>query len=180
MKNDICGQCGATKHAGPTNYADFSDNAGWTTCNRTHAELALSCPSNPYVNGGFGFHVHGICGEMLHTDLLGPRLHLVANVLWELANELHWGPTCLTGGWKLRVNRQLSLAFASFKSWCSANKVSTRLTELSVNLISMYTLSDYPEMRCKGYTAAMLSCWLYHECASDLSDTHTNVHALLH
>ena len=83
--NDICFCCKASKLPGLYNFCDFSINAGWTTPYRTTPEFLRKC-NNLFANKTPGWSIYGCCLEPLHTDCLGPRLHVVANTIVELCD----------------------------------------------------------------------------------------------
>ena len=160
------------------NYADFSEIAGWTLCPRSNEDM-IRTSTNIFVNKMTGFHKDRICAEVVHTDLLGTRLHVCANILAELVEEGMWDMPP-GGKWQTRYNIGLEQAFGEYKMWKRQRKIETKCNKFTVAQLSMGSLGDYPELKSKAYNCAMVSCWLFDIIKDDVSsaDPHKKARAI--
>ena len=79
--------------------------------------------------------------------------------------------------WKVRLGLQLSSAYAAFRAYCKANRVTCSQPRFTVSRLSLTTLQCYPMLKCKAWNSMVVISWLASICAEagedkDMYSTH--------
>ena len=168
-REDVCHLCKATKSAGPCCYTHFDDDAGWLHQPRTHDEFLAGPGSGNPLCHIVGWHLSTVLPDMMHILGLGILQVAVGSTLRELCASNYWGAAHVVGGWKVRFDLQLKLAYTDFIAYCST----TSQAPFTVNMLSMKNLSSFPLFKGKAANTMVVSCWLARICKEIADRTNT-------
>ncbi len=157
-----CHFCLCSKRLGPGNFANFtSAGIAWSEHNRTTTlDYMGTFPPGavPHLARTWGFHLHMLLVDFMHSDLQGVGCWLLANALLEMAEEgrfgLHAGP------WKTRLSKALSVAYRSFAAFCKGHFLDHSQKRFKPALLSMSSQADWPEFRGKAHNCLVVLTWL--------------------
>eukprot|EP00969_Alexandrium_andersonii_P171573 7583708-Alexandrium_andersonii.AAC.1 len=120
--------------------------------------MDASGATNPLC-GIAGWHLDTLLTDLMHVGPLGSFQVAAGSTLVELCSAGRWGDVRIPGGWKLRLQLQLRLAYAEFSAFCKRRGLTSSQPPFTASSVSMNTSTDFPLFKGKaGNTMVRWAC----------------------
>ena len=158
---EVCRQCRAVKSQGDLNYANPRLNAPWMdpSNRRTDQEFFEAVQRVSPLCSIVGWSCDTVLDDIMHDDLLGVRLNLVGSAMKDMSDNNFWVAP-IGGPWRERMNHQLRFCYRSFKAFCREKQLEHSFPRFKTNMLSLDSLTAWPELKSKAHNCAVLSLFL--------------------
>ena len=154
---NVCHRCAATQKAGPLQFANFSEDAGWVSTLRSNRQFLQSCVDllDEYVNPLLfmkDFHISNIKACFMHIGPLGIGLYTNGSAMMMMIMKGLLGP-----GTK---KQQLAGLWKQFLAWRRRYKVGVSIPYFRAYCLHMGGSQDQVFYQSKAWHGRIISAFL--------------------
>ena len=157
--------CRGTKNCGPRCIYNFKEDALWPSHPRSHEAYMRDSGRHVRLCRLPDWHLSCMLCDIMHIALLGIMQWAAGGILWELCLDGQW-PVPASGPWKVRMNHQLSCAYASFNAWLRRANLESSQPIFTCNRLCMENTDSWPYIKATAANTWKVSCWLAELCRS--------------